>query len=186
MPSRGDVTRLLADLSAGRDEAREKLIPLVYDELHALAALHIRRQKPGHTLQATALVHEAYLRLGGDDKAEWESRAHFLRIAAKVMRSVLVDHERRRQSEKRGGGRRRVPLLSTVEITEDPTHSLLDLDAALDRLAGMDPQTAQVVELRFFGGLSVEDVGRVIGISPRTVNREWTLAKAWLRKEMAG
>jgi RNA polymerase sigma factor (TIGR02999 family) len=174
----------LADLSAGRDGAREKLIPLVYEELHTLADRYIRRQKPGHTLQPTALVHEAYLRLGVDDEAEWENRAHFFRIAAKVMRNVLVDHARRRQSLKRGGGLKRVPLVSTVEITSDPTHSLIDLDAALERLAGMDPQTAQVVELRFFGGLNVEETGRVLGISPRTVNREWTLARAWLKKEI--
>lgn len=185
MPSRGDVTQLLADLSAGKNEARDKLIPLVYGELQALAERFIRRQKPGHTLQPTALVHEAYLRLGLDDEATWENRAHFFRITAKVMRSVLVDHERRRQSQKRGGDRQRVPLVNTVEITSDPTHCLIDLDAALERLAAMDPQTAQVVELRFFGGLNVEETGRVLGISPRTVNREWTLAKAWLKKEIA-
>lgn len=184
MPSPQDVTQLLADLSAGKSEAQEQLIPLVYNELHGLAVHFMRHQKPGHTLQATALVHEAYLRLGGDEEAAWESRAHFMRVAARAMRSVLVDHERRKKAQKRKGERDRKPLVDTLQFSENPDHGLIELDDALNRLAEMDAQTAQVVDLRFFSGLSVEETGRVLNISPRTVNREWTVAKAWLKNEM--
>jgi RNA polymerase sigma factor (TIGR02999 family) len=184
LETRGDVTRLLADLCAGREKAREELIPLLYEELRSLAGYYMRRQKPGHTLQTTALVHEAYLKLVGDRGENWESRAHFMKVAARAMRSVLVDHERRRKACKRGGGREREPLVEASALTENPSHTVLDLDEALDRLSGIDPLTGQVVELRFFGGVSVEEAARALGISESTVKREWRVAKAWLKNEM--
>lgn len=184
MESKGDVTQILARLCAGKEEARDELISLVYTQLHSLAEHYMRRQSPGHTLQATALVHEAYLKLGGDRDANWESRVHFLRAAAKAMRSVLVDHERRRKSEKRGGKLKREPLISTADFIEAGPPDLIDLDKALTDLAKIDNQTAQVVELRYFGGLSVEQTARTLEISPSTVKREWRVAKAWLKKEL--
>jgi len=182
--SRGDITRLLADLCAGKDEAREELIPLVYKELHALAGYYMSRQKPGHTLQTTALVHETYLKLAGGGDENWECRSHFMQVAARAMRSVLVDHERRRQAYKRGGDRQREPLVDAAAVTEDTGHTVLDLDNALEKLSEFDTLTAQVVELRFFGGLSVEDTARALNVSESTVKREWRMAKAWLRNEI--
>ena len=186
MTSRGDVTRLLADLSAGKEKAEEQLLPLVYDELHTLARHFMRQERPGHTLQTTALVHEAYIHLGGGREISWESKAHFLRIAAKAMRRVLVDHARRKHSAKRENGRKRNPLVEDAAVSyEEPSASLLDLDDALCRLSDLDRQSGQVFELRFFGGLTAEETARVMGISMRTVMREWKTAKAWLAQEIA-
>jgi len=184
MEPKGDVTQILARICAGKEEARDDLIALVYDQLHDLAEHYMRRQNPGHTLQATALVHEAYLKLGGDRSANWESRVHFLRVAARAMRNILVDHERRRKSQKRGGRLKREPLISTTGFIETDSPNLVDLDKALTDLAGIDNQTSQVVELRFFGGLSVDQTAKAMDISPSTVKREWRIAKAWFKKEL--
>lgn len=181
---RGDVTRLLVDLRAGKQAASEDLISLLYEELHSLAKNYMRQERPGHTLQTTALVHEAYLRLGGDEGMPWENRVHFLRVAAQAMRRVLIDHARRKLSDKRGGDRNREALDEELAITEERPEDLLSLDIALNKLSGVDQQIAQVVELRFFGGLSVEETARIMGISARTVKREWRLAKAWLKQQI--
>jgi RNA polymerase sigma factor (TIGR02999 family) len=186
MDDRGEVTRLLADMSAGVRSADEELLVRVYDELHSLAAHYMSGERPGHTLQATALVHEAYLRLVGGSPVRWESRAHFLRVAARAMRRILIQHARRRLTDRRGGGRARGPLEEAAAVGGEPTVDLLALDEALTRLAAIDARSAQVVELRFFGGQSVEDTARVLGTSATTVKRDWRAAKAWLLKQIAG
>jgi RNA polymerase sigma factor (TIGR02999 family) len=185
LSSRGDVTRLLADLSAGKKDAEMKLLPLVYEELHDLAKRYMRNERLGHTLQTTALIHEAYIHLGGGKDANWESRAHFLRVAAQAMRRVLISHARRKRSEKRAGVGRREPLKEDAAVlSAEPSASLHDLDEALNQLAEMDQQTGQVFELRYFGGLTAEETARVMGISVRTVMREWKIARAWLAKKI--
>lgn len=159
-------------------------MPLVYNELRALAKHYMRGERPGHTLQTTALVHEAYLKLGGEREAPWESRAHYLRMASQAMRRVLIDHARRRKADKKGGKRTREPLDKALDLMESSSTDLVELDSSLDKLAGIDPQLAQVVELRFFGGLTVEETAKVLGISKTTVKQDWSLAKAWLKQEM--
>ena len=179
------VTELLRRWNSGDREAMDRLMPIVYDELRRLAAGYLRGERPGHTLQPTALVHEAYLRLVRQDRVEWQNRAHFFGIAASMMRRVLVDHARRRQAEKRdaGGFRLTLQLGEAFEAARDP--ELLELDQALGRLEQLDADQARVVELRFFGGLTVEETAVVLGISTATVKREWRTAKAFLRDEMA-
>ena len=179
------VTELLRRWNSGDREAMDRLMPIVYDELRRLAAGYLRGERPGHTLQPTALVHEAYLRLVRQDRVEWQNRAHFFGIAASMMRRVLVDHARRRQAEKRdaGGFRLTLQLGEAFEAARDP--ELLELDQALGRLERLDADQARVVELRFFGGLTVEETAVVLGISTATVKREWRTAKAFLRDEMA-
>jgi len=179
------VTELLRRWNSGDREAMDRLMPIVYDELRRLAAGYLRGERPGHTLQPTALVHEAYLRLVRQDRVEWQNRAHFFGIAASMMRRVLVDHARRRQAEKRdaGGFRLTLQLGEAFEAARDP--ELLELDQALGRLERLDADQARVVELRFFGGLTVEETAVVLGISTATVKREWRTAKAFLRREMA-
>lgn len=179
------VTELLRRWNSGDREAMDRLMPIVYDELRRLAAGYLKGERPGHTLQPTALVHEAYLRLVRQDRVEWQNRAHFFGIAARMMRRVLVDHARRRQAEKRdaGGFRLTLQLGEAFEAARDP--ELLELDQALGRLERLDADQARVVELRFFGGLTVEETAVVLGISTATVKREWRTAKAFLRDEMA-
>ena len=179
------VTELLRRWNSGDREAMDRLMPIVYDELRRLAAGYLKGERPGHTLQPTALVHEAYLRLVRQDRVEWQNRAHFFGIAASMMRRVLVDHARRRQAEKRdaGGFRLTLQLGEAFEAARDP--ELLELDQALGRLERLDADQARVVELRFFGGLTVEETAVVLGISTATVQREWRTAKAFLRDEMA-
>jgi len=179
------VTELLRRWNSGDREAMDRLMPIVYDELRRLAAGYLKGERPGHTLQPTALVHEAYLRLVRQDRVEWQNRAHFFGIAASMMRRVLVDHARRRQAEKRdaGGFRLTLQLGEAFEAARDP--ELLELDQALGRLERLDADQARVVELRFFGGLTVEETAVVLGISTATVKREWRTAKAFLRDEMA-
>ena len=179
------VTELLRRWNSGDREAMDRLMPIVYDELRRLAAGYLKGERPGHTLQPTALVHEAYLRLVRQDRVEWQNRAHFFGIAASMMRRVLVDHARRRQAEKRdaGGFRLTLQLGAAFEAARDP--ELLELDQALGRLERLDADQARVVELRFFGGLTVEETAVVLGISTATVKREWRTAKAFLRREMA-
>jgi RNA polymerase sigma factor (TIGR02999 family) len=184
LQSHDDITRLLEDLHAGREEAKEELIPLLYRELRTLAGQLMRSQRPGHTLQATALVNEAYLRLMGGKEGEWKDRRHFLKVAARAMRSVLIDHARNRLTVKRGKGLPVITLEEGAVFSDRPSNDILALDEALTRLGALDQRMAQVVELRFFGGFTVEETGRILGTSPATVKREWLTAKAWLREEI--
>jgi RNA polymerase sigma factor (TIGR02999 family) len=183
--SAGDpgVTRLLVQWTEGNKHAMEELLPLVYDELRRLARSYLNRERPGHTLQSTALVHEAYMRLV-DQNVSWQSRAHFFGIAAQMMRRILVDHARTKNAAKRGDGAYKVTLDEGLVAAEERDINVLALDEALTRLAEMDPQQSQIVELRFFAGLSIEDTSEVLKISPATVKRDWAMAKAWLYREM--
>jgi RNA polymerase sigma factor (TIGR02999 family) len=185
-PSAGEVTRLLAELRSGNPEARDKLIPLVYEQLHRLAARYMRRERPDNTLQPTALVNEAYLRLVSQKVASWKDRAHFFGIAARLMRQILVDHARARREEKHGGKVQKLPLDQVLEFSPARSRELIELDDALKSLERIDPQQARVVELRFFVGLTVEETAEVLGISPRTVKRDWAVARAWLHGEISG
>jgi len=179
-----DVTELLADWTDGDQEALDKLIPLVYDELHRLASRQLRRERSDHTLQTTALVHEAYLRLVGQRNANWQNRAQFFGVAAQLMRRILVDYARTHKASKRGGNYHRISLSEGTILSEDSSPDLTELDEVLDRLAGIDPQQSRVVELRIFGGLTVEEAAEVMGISARTVKREWSMARAWLHQQI--
>jgi RNA polymerase sigma-70 factor (ECF subfamily) len=181
----GEVTRLLAELSKKDPEAEAKLIPLVYDHLHRLAAIYIRGERPDHTLQATGLVNEAYLRLVSQGANQWRDRAHFFGIAARLMRQILVEHARAKHAAKRGGTSPIfVPLGNELDISSARSRELVELDDALRCLERLDPQQAQIVELRFFGGMTVEETAEVLGISPRTVKRDWAVARAWLHGEL--
>src|SRR6266550_4616972 len=184
IPSRKDVTDLLIDWSKGDQEALNKLMPLVYDELHRLASRYLRHERPGHTLQTTALVHEAYLKLVDERNANWQNRVHFFAAAAQVMRHVLVDYARSSRASKRGGDYCRLSLDEARISSEEKDADLLALNDALNNLAAIDPQQSRVVELRVFGGLTVEETAEALGISPRTVKREWSMAKAWLHKQI--
>jgi RNA polymerase sigma-70 factor (ECF subfamily) len=178
----GDVTQLLADVQNGRPDAASQLMPLVYEELRRLARGQMRRERSDHTLQATALVHEAYFRLVNQPERTWQNRTHFIRIAAQVMRRMLIDHARARRTAKREGGLHRVPLDEPLLLTEQQSDELLALNEALERLAHFDARQSRVVELRFFGGLTVEEAAEALGISPKTVKRDWTVARAWLHR----
>jgi len=178
------VTQLLADWSKGDVGAREALLPLVYDELRKLAAAYLRRERPDHTLQPTALVHEAYLRLVEERSVDWQSRSHFFSVSAKLMRRILVDHARGHLAEKRGAGLPKVPLTEAMAMSRERPADLLALDESLTRLASRDPQQSRVVELRVFAGLTVEETALALGISPATVKRDWAVAKAWLLREI--
>lgn len=180
-----EVTRILSDLAKGDAHAAGKLLPLVYDELRKLAAVRMAAESPNQTLQPTALVHEAYLRLiSPADEAKWENRGHFFAAAAEAMRRILVDTARRKQTEKHGGQLRRVDLIDVMVNPEVDDEQLLALDAALTRFSAEDPVAAQVVELRHFAGLSIEDAATVLGLSRATAYRHWTYAKAWLRDSL--
>jgi RNA polymerase sigma factor (TIGR02999 family) len=182
LPTEPDLTALLRDASRGDRMALDRLMPVVYAELRKLAGSYLREERPNHTLQPTALVHEAYLRLTSQREVAWQNRAHFFGIAAQMMRRILVDHARKRQAAKRDAAAWRV---STAEFdASENAPELLALDRALEELQQIDPQQAKIVELRFFAGLTVEETAEVTGISPRTVKREWRTAKAWLRSEM--
>jgi RNA polymerase sigma factor (TIGR02999 family) len=182
--STGDVTQLLADLENGQPAAASQLIPLVYEELHRLARQHMWHERPDHTLQPTALVHEAFLRLVSESERTWQNRTHFIRIATQVMRRLLIDHARARRAAKREGTLQRVPLDEPWLVTDDQSDELLALNEALDRLAAIDARQSRVVELRFFGGLSVDETAEALGVSPKTVKRDWTVARAWLHREL--
>ena len=189
MPSASDqpghITQLLERWSGGDSSALDELTPLVYAELRQVAAAYLRRERPGHTLQATALVNEAYVRLVGQRRGRWQGRKHFYGIAARLMRQVLVEHARRHGAEKRGGGRSAVTLSHAEEVAGAPEVDVLAVHEALERLAAFDPQQARIVELRFFGGLSIEEAAEALGVGHATVEREWGLARAWLRKELS-
>lgn len=180
-----DVTVLLSQLARGERSAADKLIPLVYDELRRLASHYMRGERNEHTLQATALVHEAYLKLVEQRSTDWQSRAHFFGIAAQLMRRILIDHARGHLRGKRGGGQRPVPLDEALVFSPEESEEFVRLDEALDRLAKFDPRQAKIVELRYFGGLTVEETADLLGISPKTVKRDWSVAKAWLHGELA-
>ena len=179
-----DITGILKRASSGDDSAVKQLMPLVYDELRALAESYLQQERPDHTLQATALVHEAYIRLIRQEDVEWQNRAHFFGVAAQAIRRILVDHARGHERAKRGGGRQRVRLDEDVAPAEQRDLNLLALDEAMKKLADFHQRAARVVELRFFGGLSREEVGEFLGISLRTVGADWRLARAWLRREL--
>ncbi len=181
------VKRLLAEASAGKREALEALLPLVYDELRRRAAAYMKHERPGQTLQATALVHEAYLRLMKEPNTRWLNRAHFCAIAANSMRQILVERARARGRLKRAGNQQRITLSDTLAPPEPPDAvNVEELDAALTRLAQLDAELARLVELRFFGGLSIEETAEVLGVSAATVKRRWATARAWLKREMRG
>lgn len=183
---RRDVTEVLQRISGGDPGAVDRLLPLVYDELRALARRELRRERSDHTLQPTALVHEAYFKLARLDRLEWRDRAHFFGAAAGTMRRVLVSHARRKRAEKRGGGAKAVPLENVVLAARERPDDVLALDEALARLADLDSRQAQVVECRFFAGMSVPETAEALGISPATVKRDWTAARAWLNRELTG
>ncbi len=178
------VTQALAALGEGRADAADRLYALVYDQLRHLAAAKMERERSDHTLQPTALVHEACLRLLGGQADQWENRAHFFGAAAEAMRRILVDHARTRQARKRGGDRARLPLDAALEVSDETAGELLAVDEALSRLATVDPDKARIVALRFFAGLTVEEVAQALSVSTRTVKRSWSYAKAWLYREV--
>jgi RNA polymerase sigma factor (TIGR02999 family) len=180
------LTQLLVRWSEGNHEALDSLMPLVYAELRRLAAVYIRKETPGHTLQSAALVNEAYLRLIDQNRVHWQSRAHFFAIASQMMRRILVDHTRARLAAKRGAGPAKLSL-SDVQPAIGPEQSvdLIALDSALNKLSQFDPQQSRIIELRFFGGLSIEETAEVLQISPATVKRDWTVAKGWLFRELS-
>jgi RNA polymerase sigma factor (TIGR02999 family) len=179
-----EVTQLLVAWGQGEPAALEKLMPVIYKELHRLAHRYMRGERPDHTLQTTALVNEAYLRLIDSSKVRWQNRAHFLAISAQVMRRVLVDMARSRHYQKRGGEAEKVSLDEALAVSQERSVDLVALDDALNALAAVDPRKGQVVELRFFGGLSAEETAEVLKVSPDTVLRDWKLAKVWLLREM--
>ena len=182
-PSSQSVTQLLADASSGKQEALNALFPIVYAEMRRLAASYLRRERPGHTLQSTALVHEAYLRLI-DQKASWQNRAHFLGIAAQTMRRILLDHAKRRSAAKRGGGEFTLRVDESLLAGKGWDLNLIALDKALSELEKIDPVRSRIVEMRFFGGLSNEEAAEVLGVSAPTVQRQWAGARAWLFQAM--
>ena len=184
-PADHDITEFLHSWREGDEAALEKLTPLVYRELHRLAAHYMRREKVEHTLQATALVNEAYVRLIDWKNVQWQNRGHFFGVAAQVMRRILVDYARSRCYNKRGGGARPMTLDEAPPVTDDKLAVLLEIDQALDRLAALDARRAQVVELRYFAGLSVEETAEALKVSPITVIRNWNFAKAWLLRELS-
>lgn len=182
--AREEVTILLGKLTEGNKGAAAKLMPLVYDELRRLAGGYMRRERSDHTLQATALVHEAYLKLVEQRVVNWQGRAHFLGIAAQMMRRILIDHARAHLRDKRGAGVNAIPLDEALVFAPEQSSDLVKLDESLERLAKLDPRQSKIVELRFFGGLTVEQTADVLGISPKTVKRDWSIAKAWLHGDL--
>jgi RNA polymerase sigma factor (TIGR02999 family) len=182
-----ELTNLLVDWSKGSESALERLLPFVYEELRILARSHLRRERRGHTVQTGTLVHQAFIRLIEGKPVRWEGRAHFFGVAARLMRQILVDHARARDAVKRGAGEAAEPIASALSVTVQAMDvGVIALDRALVELAELDPQQARVVELRFFGGLTVEETAEVLGISTGTVKREWSMARAWLRRVVAG
>lgn len=186
MTSSPKVTQLLIAWGQGDEAARDELVPLVYEELHRLAHRHMRKERPGATLQTSALVNEAYLRLVDQKFVKWQNRAHFFGIAAQMMRRILVDYARSRGNQKRGGRVLRITLDEASAVARDRATEVVALDDALVGLTQLDPRKSKIVELRFFAGLNIDETAEVLGVSPGTVMRDWTLAKAWLRREMTG
>ena len=179
-----EITDLLTNWSRGEEAALERLVPLVYPELRRIAKRQMARENPDHTLQTSALINEAYLKLVDREKVDWQNRAHFFAVSAQVMRHILIDHARKYLYNKRGGGAQHVPLEEAAIVEEKRSSDLVDLDEALKALATLDPRRSQIIELKFFGGLKAEEIAEVMGISPSTVQREWRVAKAWLHHTM--
>lgn len=184
-PAPNDVTQLLIAWTNGDLAARDQLMTVVYEELHRLARGYMRRESPGHTLQTSALVNEAFVRLVDQRNVHWQNRAHFFGLAAHMMRRVLVDYARRRGYAKRGGGKRALPLDEALIVSEERSAEIVAVHEALEELAKFDARKSQIVELRFFGGLTVDETAQVLGVSPGTVMSDWTVAKAWLRREIS-
>jgi RNA polymerase sigma factor (TIGR02999 family) len=184
-PSHEDVTELLFSWRNGDQEALNKLIPVVYQDLRRLARRYLNRERPDHTLQTTALVHEAYLRLVDENDGNWRNRAQFFAVASQLMRHILVDYARSHNAAKRGGNYAKVSFDEQMMVSEDKGPDLMALDEALNSLALIDPEQSRVVELRVFGGLTVEETAEVLGVSPRTVKREWSMARAWLHRQLS-
>jgi RNA polymerase sigma factor (TIGR02999 family) len=184
-PARRDVTELLSRWTRGDHEALDALVPVVYRELRRMAARYLRRERAEHTLQPTALVHEAFLKLIDQRDVRWQSRAHFFGVSARLMRRILVDHGRERAARKRGGGRHRIPIDDALAITASNQIDILAVDDALHRLASIDPDQVRLVELRFFAGLTIDETAEILGWSSGSVKREWTVAKAWLQRELS-
>jgi RNA polymerase sigma-70 factor (ECF subfamily) len=182
----GEITQLLEAASAGDPHALDRVIPLVYEELQTIARGQLAGERADHTLDTGGLVHEAYLKLVGLERMEWGGRPHFLAVAAGAMRRILIDHARSRQAAKRGGGMVAISLGGVATPVHDPVAELLELDEALRRLQNVDDRQARVVELRFFAGMTIEEVAEVLAVSPMTVKRDWTAARAWLNRELAG
>jgi RNA polymerase sigma factor (TIGR02999 family) len=180
------VTQLLISWRNGDTAARDQLIPLVYEELRRLATRFMGRERRDHTLETSALINEAYLRLADQSTVNWQNRAHFFAVAAQIMRNILIDHARSYQYEKRGGGAQKVSLDDAIILTEERAAELVALDDALTSLAAVDPRKSKIIELRFFGGLNIEETAEVVGLSPTTVQREWRAAKAWLHRFIDG
>lgn len=183
--SSDEVTRLLRDWGNGNQQALEKLVPLIYGELRQIAHRCLYRERPGHTLQTTALVHEAYLKLIDQRDSRWQNRSHFFAIASQAMRRILIDNARRHSAAKRGGSAENLPLDEAANVSIEPDPILLPLDEALTKLAEIDEQQSKIVELRFFGGLTIEETAEVMKLSIDTVKREWAMARAWLRQTMS-
>lgn len=180
-----EITRILNDLESGDPKAADRLMPLVYDELRRLASRYLARERPDHTLQPTALVHEAYLRLVDQTKVNWQNRAHFFAVAASMMRRILVDHARSHNAQKHGGQRQKLSLDEAISFSKGKDLDIVALDDALGDLARLDPEQSRIVELRFFGGLTLEETAEVTGVSLSTVRREWEMAKAWLYDQLS-
>ena len=181
------ITEMLIELTDGNKEVVNHILPHIYDELRRLASSYLRKERSNHTLQPTALVHEAYMKLIDQNRVKWQNRAHFFGIAAQVMRRILMDHARKHQAEKRGGEYEKLPIEEEILIvSHDKSAELIALDEALEELSKLDPDKAKIVELRYFGGLSIEETAEVMGVSVPTVNRHWKMAKAWLFSQISG
>lgn len=181
-----EIAQLLSEVAVGKEPAADRLMPLVYERLRLLANKLLRDESPAHTLQPTALVNEAYLRMVGQTRVHWEGKTHFFAIGAKMMRRILVDHARTNKRQKRGGGMHRIELDDDLCVSSRNDEDILAIEEALEKLTELDPRQAQIVELRFFGGLTVAEVAEVMGVSKRTVESDWTMLRAWLRRELAG
>lgn len=182
----GEVTALLAQVGSRGPAAIDRLMSILYDELRRIASRQLRKERPDHTLETTALVHEAYVKLVGLNRISWQNRAHFLAVASQAMRRVLVDHAVSRRAQKRGGVRRKVPLDDVAPGHAQPVETLVALDTALHRLEQIDPRLSRVVECRYFGGMSVEEAAEALQVSPATIKRDWSVARAWLNRELQG
>jgi len=185
-PQQHEITQLLAEWSDGNQSALDELYPLVYEELHRLARRYMSRERKGHTLQTTALINEAYVRLVDQRNVHWANRSHFFAISAQIMRRILIDHARRHAYAKRGGGAQQVSLEAVAIVANEKSAEIIRLDEALTTLAKMDPRRCHVVELRYFGGLSNEEIAGVLNVSENTVTRDWNLARAWLHQQLTG
>ena len=181
-----DVSGVLAEVTAGNGDATERLMPLVYDQMRQIAQRLLRHESSGHTLQPTALVNEAFLRLAGNANIDWQGKTHFFAVGAKVMRRILVDHARGKMTQKRGGGQCRIPLSDELCVSNRKDEDVLAIEEALEKLESLDERQAKVVELRFYGGLTVDEVAEALGVSKRTVESDWTMVRAWLRRELSG